>query len=194
MTSITSRPLSGNGPDFRDLSQYINTTNSDNKTIMYRNNLKGNKPSSGCSRKNQSPTFLRYDANRIENDAYQQVFFAMAVCLPSYYLATMGGFTDWRSDSSVIRQVPYRKRRPKQFSIFAYSPYHGKVSSELLPSNDLREYTYRHTDWWEGFMNYAVEMGSCDMIHIQSFVKIGSGIQKWIKGIHRHIDIVRAWR
>jgi hypothetical protein len=37
-------------------------------------------------------------------------------------------------------------------------------------------YTYRHTDYWEGFMKYAVEMGSVAMIHIPSFIKIGAGI------------------
>jgi hypothetical protein len=29
-------------------------------------------------------------------------------------------------------------------------------------------YTYRHTDWWEGFFNWAVEMGSGAMIYIPS--------------------------
>jgi hypothetical protein len=35
-------------------------------------------------------------------------------------------------------------------------------------------------------MKYAVEMGSDAMMYIQSFIKIGSGIQKLIGGIHRH--------
>jgi hypothetical protein len=33
---------------------------------------------------------------------------------------------------------------------------------------------------WEGFMKYAVEMFSGAMIYIPSFIKIGSGIQKFI--------------
>jgi hypothetical protein len=37
-------------------------------------------------------------------------------------------------------------------------------------------------------MEYAVEMGSGAMIHIPSFIKIGSAIQKLIVGIHRHTD------
>jgi hypothetical protein len=37
-------------------------------------------------------------------------------------------------------------------------------------------------------MKYAVEMGSAAMIHIPSFIKIASGIQKLIAGIHRHTD------
>jgi hypothetical protein len=35
-------------------------------------------------------------------------------------------------------------------------------------------------------MKYTVEMGSGAMIYISSFIKIGSGIQKLIDGIHRH--------
>jgi hypothetical protein len=39
-------------------------------------------------------------------------------------------------------------------------------------------------------MKYAVEMGSGAMIYIPSFIKIGSGIQKMIRGIHRqHCDL-----
>jgi hypothetical protein len=34
-------------------------------------------------------------------------------------------------------------------------------------------------------MKYTVEMGSGAMIYIPSFIKIGSGIQKLISGIHR---------
>jgi hypothetical protein len=37
-------------------------------------------------------------------------------------------------------------------------------------------------------MKYAVEMGSVAMIYIPSFIKIGSGIQKLLKGIARHMD------
>jgi hypothetical protein len=58
----------------------------------------------------------------------------------------------------------------------------------------IREYTYRRTDLWEGFMKYVVEMGSCVMIYISSFIKTGSGIQKLLEGggwvIHRHTDSV----
>jgi hypothetical protein len=37
-------------------------------------------------------------------------------------------------------------------------------------------------------MKYAVEMGSGAMIKIPSFIKIGSGIQTLIRGIHRPTD------
>jgi hypothetical protein len=38
-------------------------------------------------------------------------------------------------------------------------------------------------------MKYAVEMSSGAMIYIPSLIRIGSGIQKLIGGIHRHKDI-----
>jgi hypothetical protein len=37
-------------------------------------------------------------------------------------------------------------------------------------------------------MKYAVEMGSVAVIYIASFMKIGIGIKKLIRGIHRHTD------
>jgi hypothetical protein len=39
-------------------------------------------------------------------------------------------------------------------------------------------------------MNYVVEMGSCAMIYIPSFIKIGSDIQKLRGG---YIDTQTAW-
>jgi hypothetical protein len=61
----------------------------------------------------------------------------------------------------------------------------GFVPSRCLAT--IEGYTYRHTDWWEGFFNQAVEMGSGAVIYVPSFIKIGSGIQKLIGGrVHRH--------
>jgi hypothetical protein len=37
-------------------------------------------------------------------------------------------------------------------------------------------------------MKYAVELGSCAVIYIRSFIKIGSNIQKLIGELHKHID------
>jgi hypothetical protein len=37
-------------------------------------------------------------------------------------------------------------------------------------------------------MKYVVEMGSGVIIYIPSFIKIGSGIQKLVGGIHSHTD------
>jgi hypothetical protein len=50
------------------------------------------------------------------------------------------------------------------------------VFTEPLPRNERRD----------TFMKFVVEMGSDAVIYIPSFIKIGSGIQKLIGGIHRH--------
>jgi hypothetical protein len=38
-------------------------------------------------------------------------------------------------------------------------------------------------------MKYAVEIGSGAKVHIPSFIKIDSGIQKLIRGMHRYTVI-----
>jgi hypothetical protein len=43
-------------------------------------------------------------------------------------------------------------------------------------------------------MKYAVEMGSGGMMYVPSFIKIGSGTQKIIGGIHRYRDTQTAWK
>jgi hypothetical protein len=43
-------------------------------------------------------------------------------------------------------------------------------------------------------MKYAVEMDSNATIYIPSFIKTGSGIQKFTGGIHRHRDLQTDWR
>jgi hypothetical protein len=53
------------------------------------------------------------------------------------------------------------------------------------------EYTYRHTNWCEGFMKYSVEMGSNAMTYTPSFITTGPGIRKFMVGgediqTHRH--------
>jgi hypothetical protein len=68
-----------------------------------------------------------------------------------------------------------------------------------LPSNDrgiftesrrylatIGGYTYKHTGWWEKLFNWTVEMGSGAVMYVPYFMKIGSGVQKLIRGIHRH--------
>jgi hypothetical protein len=37
-------------------------------------------------------------------------------------------------------------------------------------------------------MKYAVQIASDVMIFVQNFIRIGSGIQKLIEGIHRYTD------
>jgi hypothetical protein len=53
-------------------------------------------------------------------------------------------------------------------------------------------YTYRGTDWWEGFMKYAVEMGSGAVIYTPSLIKMCSGVHKLIWGFteRQHGDLV----
>jgi hypothetical protein len=40
----------------------------------------------------------------------------------------------------------------------------------------------------EGFTKYAAEMGSGAMIYIPSSTKTGYGMQKLIRGLHRHTE------
>jgi hypothetical protein len=87
------------------------------------------------SGKNQWPTFLWHDAERIENSPiFAFIFVAAVTFLPNRCLATIDGFT------------------------------------------------CRHTDWWEGFIKYAVQMDSDAMICMQNFIKTSSGIQKFMGG------------
>jgi hypothetical protein len=52
-----------------------------------------------------------------------------------------------------------------------------------LPCNYRRDTrTETQSDGSDGFKKYAVEMGSVAMIYIRNFKKIGSGIQKFIRG------------
>jgi hypothetical protein len=39
-------------------------------------------------------------------------------------------------------------------------------------------------------MKYVDDMGSGTMIYIVSFIKTGSAIQKLIRGIYRHTDLI----
>jgi hypothetical protein len=61
-------------------------------------------------------------------------------------------------------------------------------SSDRFLTTIRDTHTYIHTGCWEGFMKYAVEVGSGAMIYIPSSIKIGSGILKLIEWIHRHTD------
>jgi hypothetical protein len=50
----------------------------------------------------------------------QQFFAAVGLCWPSYYLATMWGYTARPTDSPLIRNEPHRKRRVQQFFFVSY--------------------------------------------------------------------------
>jgi hypothetical protein len=55
---------------------------------------------------------------------------------------------------------------------------------KVLPIRCLAtiEDIYRRTDWWEGFMKYAVEIDSCSIMYIATIIKIDSIIQKLMGG------------
>jgi hypothetical protein len=53
----------------------------------------------------------------------------------------------------------------------------GMHFTEPLSSNDRRNTHNRHTDCWEEFMKYAIEIGSGAMMYIPSLVNIGSGFK-----------------
>jgi hypothetical protein len=57
--------------------------------------------------------------------------------------------------------------------------FHGNVFTESWPSNRRGIYMQTHR-LMEGFMKYAIEMGSGATIYVPGFMKIGSGIQKLI--------------
>jgi hypothetical protein len=79
----------------------------------------------------------------------------------------------------LIRHGQQRKRRVQQFFYFwVCVRCRGNVSTMPFPSNNRRT----RIDTQEGFMKYAVEIGSCAMICIPSFIKIISTIQKLIRG------------
>jgi hypothetical protein len=40
--------------------------------------------------------------------------------------------------------------------------------------------------WWEGFINYTMEMGLTNVIYIACFISIDSTIQNLIGGTHTH--------
>jgi hypothetical protein len=67
----------------------------------------------------------------------------------------------------------------------------------FLPRRCLATLTYIYTDWREPFTKYAVQMGSGAMIHIPSFIQIGSGFPKLIgrdTQIHRQEDGIAYFR
>jgi hypothetical protein len=64
------------------------------------------------------------------------------------------------------------------------------VFTEPLSNSDERV-THTDTDRREGFLKYAVKIGSVARIYILSFIKIGSVIQKLIGGF---TNTQTAWR
>jgi hypothetical protein len=56
-----------------------------------------------------------------------------------------------------------------------------------LASNARRD-THRDTHCWEGFVKYAVDMGSVAVTYIPSSIEIGSSFKSLWGGIHIHTD------
>jgi hypothetical protein len=48
-----------------------------------------------------------------------------------------------------------------------------------LPGNNRHTATYRHTECWEGFIKYAVEIILGAILYIPNFIKTGSGFRSY---------------
>jgi hypothetical protein len=102
----------------------------------------------------------------------QQFFVAGGTPLQICHLSTRKGYTDKPNDPPLIIHGPHKNDASNNSSIVAegtrlpsrcLATKGGIHFTEPLPSNDRR--IHRHTDWWEGFIMYAVEVGSGAMIH-----------------------------
>jgi hypothetical protein len=74
---------------------------------------------------------------------------------------------------SLIRHGPYRKHASKNSSIVVCVFAATVTFSPGRRLATIWRYTYKHTDRWQEFMKYAVEMGSGAMIYVPSLMKIG---------------------
>jgi hypothetical protein len=87
-------------------------------------------------------------------------------CLPSGYLAPNLRCSEPLPNTEYkmfTDSVPSIDCEDKLNRAFALQRYEG--------------YTYRHSDWWVGFVEYVVDMDSGAIMHIPNFVKIGLGIK-----------------
>jgi hypothetical protein len=76
----------------------------------------------------------------------------------------------------LIRHGSHTKRAKQFFYFWVCIRCYGNALTDPLPSNGKCGYTYRHTDWWEGFMKHTVKMGPGAIIYIPRFIQIGSDI------------------
>jgi hypothetical protein len=60
------------------------------------------------------------------------------------------------------------------------------IFTEPLPNNDKGVHIQTHILMGGIFLIRPIDTGSDAVIYVTSFIKIGSGIQKFIRGIHRH--------
>jgi hypothetical protein len=125
----------------------------------------------------------------------QQFFVATGTSLPSFYLATVGGYTDRPTDSPLIRHRPHRKWRGQQFiccCVYSlplervwWAVAQQRKEGYTLPSLSLATIGGMHiqTHRLMGGIYEVRRWGGlrCHDIYIPS-LKIGSGIQKLIGG------------
>jgi hypothetical protein len=114
-----------------------------------------------------------------------QQFLVTGTCLPSRCLVTIGGYTDTPTDFPLIRHWPHWKRRVQQSHIFACIRCLGNVFTKPLPSNNggmhIQTYRLMGGHLWSTPLRRA-QVPWCT--YVPSFIKIGLGIQKLIRGIH----------
>jgi hypothetical protein len=100
------------------------------------------------SGKNQSPTFLCCDTDRIENDASNNssllVLVAAGKRLPRHCLATIWVYRDRHTDSPLLRHGPRRKQRVQGFFFVSSIGCRANVYTKLLPSNDRGTHIQTH--------------------------------------------------
>jgi hypothetical protein len=147
--------------------------------------------------------FPWYYKGHIANDASNNssvvacVFVTAVTFLPSSCLATIGGDTDIPTDSLWYDTDRIRNDAFNNCSVVLYIRCSGNVFFELFPSNDGRD-TIKDTDWWEGFMKYAVEMGSGAMIYEYIPSRIwgfhSGGSEEWLACSLLCWTILRPWR
>jgi hypothetical protein len=114
----------------------------------------------------------------------RQLFVVAGTSLPSFYLATTGGpRTDAQAHPSNNASVAARIH--SRGNMFRLTTKRGIHFTKLLLSKDRRN---KQTHRLMGFMNSATEMGPVAIIYVPSFIKLGSGIQKFIGGTHRNTE------
>jgi hypothetical protein len=113
---------------------------------------------------------------------FQKFLAAAGKCSSSRCLVTRGGYNRQahRLSFTKIRKA-YEMTRPTILLLLGvFLAAVTFLQSRCLAT--IGGYTYRHTDWWEWFMKYAVQMGLGAMIYVPNFIKTGSGNRKLIEG------------
>jgi hypothetical protein len=126
---------------------------------------------------NWKPTFLWYDIDRIENDAYNNSSLPRGRVYQAVAYQRQG---DTQTDPQTFLWYDMDRTENEASnysSVVACIRCGVNVFTEPLPSNDRRD-THTDTGRWEGFMKHAVEMDPSAKINISHFIKTGSGTEK----------------